>query len=257
MRVIKFLLLTTIIVVFSGCASRTDVAYFQNLTDTSEFAPTDYKTVIKPGDLLSIIVSSKDMVTVSPYNRLVPGVSTGSVSQVQGQQQLQSYLVDNTGTIEFPTMGKIVVSGLSRTELERKIRAQIQPFVPEVQVTVRFLNFKITVIGEVARPGTFSVTDERVTLLQALGLAGDLTLYGNRKDVLLLRDNNGIQESQRIDLTDSSVINSKEFFLQQNDVLIVSPNQVQVNRTSAFLQNSGLFISIASLLLTATLIIIR
>lgn len=257
MRIFKTLLLLAIFSILVSCGTRKEVVYFQGLSESSEFTPSNYKSIIKPNDLLSIIVSGQDMLTVSPYNRIVPSVAAGNTtSLIAGQQQLQSYLVDSEGNINFPTIGKIDVSGLSRLELEDKIYNFVKPSVPNAEVVVRFLNFKITVLGEVARPGTFTVEDERVTLPQALGLAGDLTLFGERSDVLILRDNNGVQESHRVDLTDASFLDTEQFYLRQNDVVYVSPNKARANGSS-FNQNSPLYVSIASLLLSVIILIAR
>ncbi|BAO56723.1 polysaccharide biosynthesis/export family protein [Nonlabens marinus] len=230
--------------------------YFQDIESKGSYEPEIYKSIIKNNDRLSIIVSSSDMTTVSPYNRLVPGVNDANDFRVNGQPLLQDYLVDNNGYVDLPKLGRRKVAGKSRFELEEELSNDYRKFIKDVIVNIRITNFKVTVLGEVQRPGTYTIPDERVTLPQALGLAGDLTLYGKRNDILLLRDRNGVQESHQIDLTSLEVLESDLFYLQQNDVLYVGPNNAQVNGAS-FNRNNSLYVSIASVLLSVIILIAR
>ncbi|KQC34051.1 hypothetical protein AAU57_12455 [Nonlabens sp. YIK11] len=253
----SFLLISSaFLLILTGCSSKKDILYFQDISSKEIFTPPTYTSIIKNNDQLSIIVSSADMTTVSRYNRLVPSVNDGEFRQLNGQPQLLNYLVDNKGTIDLPELGQIKVAGMTRFELEKMLTEEYKKFAKDVLVTVRLTNFKITVLGEVSRPGTYSIPDERVTLPQALGLAGDLTLYGKRTDIQLLRDNNGVQESYIIDLTKTNVLDSDLYYLQQNDVLYVGPNNAQVSGSS-FNRNNPLYVSIASLILSVIILIAR
>jgi polysaccharide export outer membrane protein len=244
------------ILVITGCSTKKDILYFQNLEARESFKPNPYKSIIKNNDLLSIIVSSSDMSSAIKYNRLVPSINNNQNNQLIGQPQLQTYLVDNNGNIDLPELGITGVAGKSRFELEQELTKEYRKYIKDVIVNIRLTNFKITVLGEVARPGTYPIADERVTLPQALGMAGDLTLYGKRHDLILLRDNNGVQESHVIDLTKTEVLDSDLYYLQQNDVLYVGQNNAQVNGAS-FNRNNALYVSIASILLSVIILIAR
>ncbi|WP_105982694.1 polysaccharide biosynthesis/export family protein [Nonlabens agnitus] len=240
----------------ASCTTKKEVLYFQDIQEKESYTPENYKSIIKNNDRLSIIVSSADMTNASPYNRLIPGITDANDFRVNGQPLLQDYLVDTDGYIILPKLGKYRVAGKSRMTLEEELSNEYRKYITDAVVNVRIANFKITVLGEVQRPGTFTIPDERVTLPQALGLAGDLTIYGKRKDIILLRDRNGIQESHIIDLTKSDVLDSELFYLQQNDVLVVGPNNAQVNGAS-FNRNNALYVSIASVLLSVIILISR
>ncbi len=242
--------------VFTSCTTKEEILYFQDVQNRQNFNPENYKSIIKNNDRLSIMVSSADMTSASRFNRLVPGISDASDFRVNGQPLLQDYLVDSNGYVTLPTLGEWKVTGKSRFELEQELKAEYQKYIKDVSVNVRITNFKITVLGEVQRPGTYNIPDERVTILQALGLAGDLTLYGKRDDILLIRDRNGVEQTYVIDLTKSDVLDSEFYYLQQNDVLYVGPNDAQVNGAS-FNRNNPLYVSIASLLLSVVILIAR
>jgi len=256
LRTYSLLGVVILILTLAGCSSKRDILYFQDLETKETFTPPVYRSIIKNNDLLSIIISSSNMTSAIKFNRLVPSVNDVSDTRLTGQPQLQTYLVDNNGFIDLPELGTIKVAGRSRFELQKELTEEYRKYIKDAIVTIRLTNFKITIIGEVQRPGTFSISDERVTLPQALGLAGDLTLYGKRDDITLLRDNNGVQESHKIDLTQSDFLNSELFYLQQNDVVYVGPNNAQVNGAS-FNRNNPLYVSIASLILSVIILIAR
>ncbi len=251
-----FVFFGLVCLILSSCTSKEEILYFQDVQERQNFRPENYKSIIKNNDRLSINVSSADMTSASRFNRLVPGISDASDFRANGQPLLQDYLVSNEGFVNLPTLGKWKVAGKSRFELEQELLEEYQKYLKDAAVNVRITNFKITVLGEVQRPGTYTIPDERVTILQALGLAGDLTLYGKRNDVLLFRDRNGVEETYKIDLTTSDVLDSDLYYLQQNDVLYVGPNNAQVNGAS-FNRNNPLYVSIASLLLSVVILIAR
>ncbi|MGB5944045.1 MAG: polysaccharide biosynthesis/export family protein [Leeuwenhoekiella sp.] len=242
----------------SSCVSRKKMAYFNNLEKVYEDGVVDkqqYNLVIKPYDRLAVTVSGPEAETVAPYNLQVMGSGTsGDMLGVVGTPRLQTYLVNQNGTIDFPELGNIAVAGLTRQELGNYLTEQIAEFVRSPIVVVRVVNFQISVIGEVNRPGTFNVEDEYLSISQALGLAGDLTIYGKRKDILILREENGSITYNYLDLTDADIINSPYYYLQQNDVIVVEPNASR-RQGSKFNPNLGAYLSFGSLMITLAVLI--
>jgi len=228
--ILFFINLLLTIIVTSSCVSKKEIIYLQDIDDSSE-----------------------NMESVQPFNKVVNPVSNQELN-VRSQESLQSYLVNNEGNINYPLLGTIPVSGLTRLELEKKIQEKLLKYVKDASVDVRILNYKVTVLGEVNRPGTFNVDDNRITLLQALGLAGDLSVYGKRDNIMVIRDVNGIQKSARIDITSANFIYSPYYYLNQNDTVVVEPNGAQI-QASGFNRNLSIYVSIASLLLTTVVAI--
>lgn len=245
----------------TSCVSRKEMAYFQNMEVVNQNqTPNYYTTVIENNDLLQITVSPSgateaDLKLVQPFN-LPMSPAPNMMGTVTAQQQLQAYLVDNEGNIEFPVLGTLKVAGLSRQDLKKTLENRISEYVNDPIINIRINNFKISVLGEVKMPGQYKIQDERITLPEALALAGDLTIYGRRNNVLLIRESKGIKESVYIDLTDSNVINSPYYYLQQNDVVYVEPNKAQM-QSSAYNRNIPIFISVASVLVSVAILITR
>ncbi|WP_245833675.1 polysaccharide biosynthesis/export family protein [Nonlabens spongiae] len=251
-----FILITFLVV---GCVSKKKILYLQDLDKTGRLNAdiSVYKPEVKPDDLLRILVTAKNMNAVSSFNRMV-SPTLENQTRVMGQQQLFGYLVDENGYIDFPELGMLDLNNKTVSEISELIKDKIQSTYvrDEVSVDVRILNFKVTVLGEVNRPGTFTMESNRNTLLQALGIAGDLTIYGNRKDITVIREFKNEKKSVSIDLTSDDFMNSEFYFLQQNDVIIVHPNNAQV-QSAGFNRNAPLFVSIASLLLSIIVILER
>ena len=193
-----------------------------------------------------------------PFNLPVIGVPQGGAElgglSVNGRQQLQTYLVDSDGNIEFPVLGTVNVTGLNRQQLAAKLKTEITEYVQDPIVNVRIVNFQVSVLGEVARPGTFDIRDEYLSLPKALGFAGDLSIYGRRDNVLVMREDNGKKIHEYLDLTDPNVINSPFYYLQQNDVVYVEPNGAQM-QSASYNRNAGVYISIASVLISLAVLI--
>ncbi len=187
---------------------------------------TEYEAVIKKDDRLTIIVSGPDKSVTAPYN-LTLGEMTGT-SGYNPEQSTLSYLVDPEGNINFPILGKIHVEGMTRNDLESYLTREIGKDVKDPIVYVAFRNYKITVLGEVRNPGTYTMNSEKNTILQVLGQAGDLTLNALRNDILLIREVDGVLTHTKIDLRDSDILQSPYFFLQQNDIIIVQPSAIRV-----------------------------
>ena len=188
---------------------------------------------IQPEDLLRITVHSADPIAAQPYN--LENLQTNSPAQAfqnQGSQgnQLElfmGYFVDQQGAIDFPSLGRIEIGGLTLDQAKFKIYAMLQPFLKDAVVNIRYLNFKITVTGEVNTPGVIKLTNKRVTILEALGQAGDLTQYANRTNLLFIREKEGKREYARINLQSAEIFSSPYFYLQQNDFIYVEPLRVR------------------------------
>ncbi|MCE2612423.1 polysaccharide export protein [Flavobacteriaceae bacterium D16] len=234
----------------SSCASRKDVVYFQ---DTGDFETLIDKnkaiTKFKVDDLVSIYVSSLDPEASVPFN-LYRGASEGGFRAEQ-----VDYLVDQDGMIDFPVIGKLKIEGLSPDELRSLLRERLSEYLKDPIINIRLRNFTVTVLGQVNRPGTYPVVGEQISILEALGLAGDLTLRGVRDNVLVIRDFNGTKVYNRIDLTSKNVIKSPVYYLTQNDVVYVEPNNAGVRETAVGASTS-ITVTLISLLVTSTVIII-
>lgn len=230
-RILPFLVAVMLSATLShSCASYKDIVYFQNIDDV-ELKPmsSEFEAVIKKDDRLTIVVSGPDKTVTAPYNLTLSELSTGSGGYSSNpEQSTLSYLVDVNGNIDFPILGKIHVEGMTRSRLVDYLTAEIGKDVQNPIVYVSFKNFKITVLGEVKTPGTFTIDSEKINVLQALGRAGDLTLNAERDGILLIREVNGEQKHYKIDLKDGHLLDSPYFYLQQNDVIVVPPSPTRV-----------------------------
>jgi len=234
----------------TSCASRKEVVYFQ---DTGDFETlvnnNDFVSKFKVDDLVSIHVSSLNPEASAPFN-LYRGAGEGGL-----QAEQVDYLVDQAGEIDFPVIGKLKIQGLSPDELRKHLRDRLSDYLKDPIINIRLRNFTITVLGEVNQPGTYPVNGEQISILEALGLAGDLTIRGVRENVLVIRDFNGTKVYNRIDLTTKNMVKSPVFYLTQNDVVYVEPNRSGI--TASSLDNrANIAISIVSLLITSTVIIL-
>ena len=254
----RYLYLLIVTILISSCVSKEKILYLQDLEKNREYNQdlSDYKPEIKPDDLLRILVTSKNMEAVALFNKTV-SPTMGNETAVVGQQQLFAYLVDENGYIDYPILGRLDLNNMTVSEVSSLLKDKISKYVKDdVFIDVRILNFKVTVLGEVNQPGTYPLQGNRNTLLQALGLAGDLTIYGKRNDITIIREEKGLKKSASIDLTSEKFMNSEFYFLKQNDVIIVHPNNAQV-QSAGFNRNAPLFVSIASLLLSIIVILER
>ena len=253
---IKLVTIWACLILFLGtsCSVPKDVAYFQGIDSLTaeqvELMNQNYSSKICPDDRLSITVTAWDATVVTPFNPPVYAFATEGEEKIQLSQQLQTYLVDKEGNINFPVLGKIHVAGLSKQELIEKLRVDISKYVKDVNVNVQIVNYKITMMGEVDRPGTVAVSNDRITILDALGRVGDLTINANRKNILVIRDNDGQKEFGRLDITNPSVFSSPFFYLRQNDVVYVEPNDAK-KRNARYSQAQQYSITVFSSILSA------
>ena len=223
----KVILFLEGLIILSSCGSSKKVVYLQD-ADVNRRVKTEieYKTVSHPDDLLSIVVSCDDLESALPFN--TPMIGLGNQVTSSSQQIPRGYLVDKAGEIDFPVLGKLKVEGISRNELSEMLKEKLSLYLKNPIVTIQFQNFKVTVLGEVKNPGCYQVSSERVSLLDALGMAGDLQINGKRKNVLIMREQGNEKVFARVDLTSSDYINTPFFYLQQNDVVYVEPNKGRI-----------------------------
>ena len=247
-----------------SCANVKDITYLQNkVIDNPEKMDRYAGVIIQPMDILSVVVSSRNPELAAMFNLPVVTFQEGSeVGQTGGYgQKLMGYMVDGQGMIDFPVLGRIEAAGLTRWELAEKIKKRLvaDGYLSDAVVTVEFMNFKVTVMGEVASPGTFSIEGDKVTVLQALAMAKDLTIYGKRDNVLVIREQGGRRVIYQINLMDVDMFKSPGYYLQQNDVVYVEPNPNKARQSTIDDKNlrlTSIAISSASVLLSlATLII--
>lgn len=241
-------------ILFSSCSKR-NLVYFSDLPKSTDFN-TPIKNYSAPriqqDDILSVSVSSLNPESNVLFNNvLLP--STGNTNVIADKIN-EGYLVDKNGFINFPVIGKVSLAGLTKEQATEKMTDLIKAHVKNPIVNIRFLNFKVTVIGEVSKPATFTIPTEKITILEALGLAGDMTAYGKRENVLIIREKDGIRSTSRVNLNNKDVLSSPYFYLQQNDIVYVEPdNRVKVADTAPGNRFIGLW---AALLSTIAVVII-
>lgn len=261
MRFAKIAFLAVALTLTAGCTSYKQVPYLQNPKVVNNYGKEIplYDAKIMPKDLLTITVSTTDPKASVPFNLSIQSpASTTTVDYITTQPTLQQYLVNNEGEIDFPVLGKLKISGLTKNECESLIQEKLKPYLKETPIiNVRMVNYKISVLGEVNKPGTFTVSNEKVNVLEALAMAGDMTVYGLRNNVKLVRENaKGQREIIELNLNDASLLTSPYFYLQQNDILYVSPNKTAArnsdigNSTTLWFSATSILVSIASLLVT-------
>jgi len=247
-----------VLLIFS-CKPKKDVVYYQNIDGLSSAEQSNsYEIKIQPDDLLMIIVSADDPETAIPFNLSaisVPSATITNLMSLRGQESIQYYLVDASGTIDFPVLGKLKVGGLSRSELMHLLETKIAKYIKNPIINIRLMNFKVSVQGEVILPGTYPVNSDRVTLIEAISMAKDLTIYGKRNNVLIIRELNGVKSYNRVDITKADFINSPFYYLAQNDVVYVEPNKTRING-AAVGANTGVIISVTSLVITLITLIV-
>ena len=252
-----------VIAMVTGCGSVKTIPY---LVDSAEITEEEYATQttplydarIMPKDILTITVSTTDPEASKPFNVTVPLQRSTDAVQSYTTTQLNTYLVDNAGEIDFPVLGMISLKGLTNREAEQKLRGLLQPYIKEYPlVSVKFGNYTISVLGEVARPGSFTVGREKVNLLEALAMAGDMTIYGKRENVKIIREDAlGNKSIIEIDMNNPYLIFMPEYYLQQNDVVYVEPNKVKA-KNSRISQSTTIWFSVLSTAVTVASLLIN
>ena len=250
---------TMMIVCLTSCFTPKNIVYFQDAGDFKRYKDvTPFDVFIHRDDMLAILVNSEATEAAMPYNLPLTNYYVGG--DTYGQQRLLGYLVDKEGNIDFPILGKIRVEGLTRNQLRDLLKKKLIDggHLKEPIITINFLNFKVSVQGEVNRPGSFYISGERITLLEALSMAGDLTIYGRRDRVAVIREANGERFILYHDLSSMEIFESPCYFLQQNDLVYVEPNKRRVQQSNINQNNSAaVWLSITSVILTATSVILN
>lgn len=242
----------------SACSVPKDVTYFQGIDQLTpeqvEKMDQTYSAKICPDDRLTITVSAWDPTVVTPFNPPPYSyVQEASVNTTNGSQ-LRTYLVDKEGNINFPVIGKVQAAGLTKQELCDRLQDKIRVYVADASVNLQIVNYKVTVLGEVSRPGRITVPNERISILDALGQVGDLSINANRKNILIVRDNQGKKEFARLDITKPDIFTSPYYYLQQNDVVYVEPNSAK-KRNSRYSAAQQYSVTVFSSILSAVSVI--
>ena len=258
MRVKLASIAASLVLLVGACSVPKDVAYFQGIDSLTQEQLSqmsqNYNTRICQDDMLNITVSAWDPTVVTPFNPPMFSYTQQGDEPVQASPSLYSYLVDKEGYITFPVLGRIHVAGMTKEELSSSLQEQISKYVKDPLVHVRITNFKVMVLGEVTRPGGLSVKNDRITVLEAIGYSGDVTINADRTNVLVVRDVNGQKEFGRLDLTGTDFFTSPYFYLQQNDVVYVEPNKAK-KRNARYSQAQQYNVTIISTILTAVSVI--
>jgi polysaccharide biosynthesis/export protein len=246
LRIFLFAVLLTV----SSCGPTRNLAYFSDLKEQNTYSE-EIKNIsipkIQPNDLLSINISSESPESDVQFNR-------GMLAANEGK--LEGYLVNEDGNVNFPVIGSVQLAGLTKQEARQKLINELQKYLKAPEVSIRNMNFKVTVIGEVNRPSTFTVPAEKISILEALGMAGDMTPFGKRENVIVMREEAGTRTMARLNLNSKEVLNSPYFYLQQNDVVYVEPDkmkQVQASTNTKFLAIVTASVSLATIILTRLL----
>lgn len=256
MIVKKYYLFAALSLAVLSCAPRQEINYMKDIESVAlDNSIKNSRSTLQPGDQLIITVSAKDLDVVKPFNQNYSSTATvAQYSAPSGNAQFQpmpstgpTYMVDTDGNIDFPQIGLVNTKDENVETLKTKLVGLIATYVKSPVVDVKLINFKVSVLGEVAKPGTYVIPDGNTTLLQTLGLAGDLTTYGLRNNILIVRNVDGKFTQQRIDITSAQFINSPYYYLKQNDMIYVQPNTVR-EKSARVDPNTGLYISVASVI---------
>ena len=243
------LLILLVAILFVGCNAQQRVLYIQDVESGAEIEiPENFQIRIKPLDQLTIVVNSKNPELALPFNSAstYTGLSKG-VNSTVNTSSLQVFTVDNDGYVTLPIIGQVKCDGMTRAELQSEIEKKIieSNYIADPQVNVRFANLQISVLGEVTRPGRYDIKNDKVTLFDALAMAGDMTIYGNRENVAVIREIDGKNIITKLDIRSSEIFSSPCFYLEQNDIVLVSPNKYRA-ASAEINQNRSFWISLAS-----------
>lgn len=252
----KKILLLLLIVCLGSCATKEEVVYFQ---DSGELASINIDSIyhhpeIQVNDILKIDLTALEPETLIPF--MFEKNLSAQVNRQMDLLKLEGYLVNEEGNINYPGLGEVHVEGKNTQEVQNLLTERLSQFIKDVNVKVRLVNFKFTIMGEVKVPGTYTIAEETVTLPQALGMAGDLNIQGKRNNVTVFRNEDGVLTSKRIDLTKTDWMNSPYYFLKQNDMVYVEPNNPRI-KSAGFIGNVGNIISVMSILMSAAVLIFR
>lgn len=260
----RLFLIICLIACLTACKTSEKINYIQDVEPgVTQPIESRQSIIIQPKDMLSIIVSTKDPELAAIFNLSVQANRAGvPIFSSAYNQYLSGYVVDNNGDIDFPVLGKIHAAGLSRWALQEKIVRELteRDLLKDMVVTIEFMNFKVSVLGEVKNPGTYSIEGDKVTVLEAIAMAGDLTIYGLRDEVYVIREENGERQNFKLDLRSKDIFNSPAYYLRQNDIIYVQPNEVRAGQSTINQNNVrsiSLWLSITSLLTSISILVVN
>lgn len=258
----KYLILAClpVLVFVVSCRSKQDIDYMKNIEDVAiKTSIREYNSTIQPADQLIISVLAKDNEVAKPFNQnyYSTDMSQYSGTPTRNASVEPAYVVDSKGDIDFPVLGTLNTTDKTVEQFKAELKAKLARYIKDPGVNIRTNNYKVTVLGEVAKTGTYAIPDgQPTTILNVIGMAGDLTIYGLRKNVLLIRNVDGVTTKQYIDLTDAEFINSPYYYVKQNDVIYVSPNEARKS-SSSYGPQIGIWISVASVILGVLALVFR
>lgn len=260
----RLFLIICLIACLTACKTPEKINYIQDVEPgVTQPIESRQSIIIQPKDMLSIIVSTKDPELAAIFNLSVQANRAGvPIFSSAYNQYLSGYVVDNNGDIDFPILGKIHAAGLSRWALQERIIQKLieRDLLKDMVVTIEFMNFKVSVLGEVKNPGTYSIEGDKVTVLEAIAMAGDLTIYGLRNEVYVIREENGERQNFKLDLRSKDIFNSPAYYLRQNDIIYVQPNEVRAGQSTINQNNVrsiSLWLSISSLLTSIAILVVN
>ena len=252
-KILSFAFLLTLL--FS-CGTKEDVVYFNGIGPKDNLKGIDsYMPTYHIDDELIIVVNADEPEAAKPFN-LTSVSYSDQRRDAWGRERLQTYIIDPEGMIDFPVIGKVKIAGLNREEAKRMLEKKLKDYIVNPIVNIRTVNYRITVQGEVARPGTYTTANERITILEAIAMAGDLTIYGERENVLVIHDYDGEKTYTRVNLKSKDLFTSPAYYLSQNDIVYVEPNKTQARAskigagTSVIISVVGILISVATLVVS-------
>lgn len=256
MNIKRFIPIVLVAAMATSCTMHKKVPYFQGLESSeSVVGAVQHEARICPDDMLAITVSGMDPEAVAPFNLPVVAYMSPGTDKLYQTPTFQPYLVDIEGYITFPILGKVKVGGMKKSEAIALLVSQLKTYLEDPIVNIQFLNYKVTVLGEVARPGSYTISNERITLMEALGLAGNMTVYGRRDNVMLIRENaGGTKDFVRIDLNSTDLLSSPYYYLQQNDVLYIEPNRTRLDHAAS--TNVSMYLSAVSTVCSMVTVIV-
>ena len=251
----KIITLLVIIGLLSSCATKDDVVYFNGMSSADNSIGLDsYSPTYHIDDELIIVVNALDNEAAKPFNKTSVSMAQ-DLLDARGRERIQTYRVFPNGNINFPVLGEIKMAGLSRSQATTMLQEKLTDYIKNPIVDIETVNYRITVLGEVARPGTYTAVNERITLVEAISMAGDLTIYGERENVLVIQDYDGKKTYTRVNLKSNELFNSPVYYLSQNDVVYVEPNKTRA-KNSAIGAQTGVILTSISLLVSMTALIV-
>ncbi|PKR79948.1 sugar transporter [Brumimicrobium salinarum] len=258
-KISLFLTPILLLVVLSSCNTYKKMVYFQTEeSDSLHVNQAEFTPTLKTDDFLSIVITADDQESALPFNfPIMTNTYSSNQGYTQGTPAKTGYLIDDEGMVNLPVLGRTHLGGKSRSEATQYLENELRAYLSNPVVNIQIQNYKITVLGDVKRPGTFNIPNERITLLEAIGLSSDLDITGMRNNVLVIREDEGQKKQYRIDLTTDEVLYSPVYYLQQNDVVYVEPNRAKRSQGTFWRSSGGILISLTSLVITTITLIVK